>query len=101
MRQVRETVSEILKENHMPAEKADTVADVLSSGIWTHDYPINVVEAKNLGLPVSTDMPKEVYDLMDLFPQAGRGRPSVEYIPVPYPRAPAPDGDQRRGSGGK
>lgn len=86
LNQVRHTVSQILSENQMSPEKADAIADVLTSGVWTHDYPISVTEAKELGLPISTDMPKEVYQLMNLFPQTGQRRPSVEYIPVPYPQ---------------
>jgi hypothetical protein len=41
-------------------------------------------EAKTLELPVSTDMPPEVYQFMSLFPQPTRTRPSVEYVPIPY-----------------
>ena len=37
-----------------------------------------------MGLPVATGMPVEVYQLMDLFPQAMQRRPSVAYIPIPY-----------------
>jgi serine dehydrogenase proteinase len=33
------------------------------------------------GLPVSTDMPRAVYDLMDLYPQGAKGRPSVLHVP--------------------
>ena len=33
-------------------------------------------------------MPRVIYDLMQLYPQSGRRRPSVEYVPLPY-RAPA------------
>lgn len=40
---------------------------------------------------ITLDVPTEVYQLMNLFPQSGIGRPSVEYIPLPYPvRQPAP-----------
>lgn len=88
LRQVHETIKDILSENSMPEEKADALAEVLSSGVWTHDYPINVKEARNMGLPISTDMPKEVYELMRLYPQGGQRRPSVEYIPIPYPIVP-------------
>ncbi len=84
IRQVKETVKRILSEK-MPDEKAEPLADVLTSGRWTHDYPISVEEARLLGLPVITEVPTEVYQLMNLFPQSGRGRPSVEYVPVPYP----------------
>jgi ClpP class serine protease len=83
--QIRQSVSEILTSNKMPADKAATLADTLSSGVWTHDYPIGVAEARNLGLPITTDMPNEVYQLMNLYPQAGQRRPSVQYIPLPYP----------------
>jgi hypothetical protein len=45
-----------------------------------------VREARELGLPMSTDMPKEVYHLMGLYPQTTQRHPSVEYIPVPRSR---------------
>ena len=92
MRQVRETVTRILTERHRE-EIAEGLADILTSGRWTHDYPIAVEEARKLGLPISTDVPAEVYQLMNLYPQAGRGRPSVEYIPVPYPVRQPPQKD--------
>ena len=47
----------------------------LSTGTWTHDYAITAEEAKSLGLPVTTEMPPEVYELMRLFPQPTRTRP--------------------------
>jgi ClpP class serine protease len=84
VRQVKDTVTRILGDR-MPPERAATLADILASGRWTHDYPISVDEARLLGLSVSTEVPTEVYQLMNLYPQSGRGRPSVEYIPVPYP----------------
>jgi len=37
-----------------------------------------------LGLKVSTEVPSEVYALMDLYEQPTQARPSVQYIPVPY-----------------
>ena len=30
------------------------------------------------------DVPKEIYKLMDLYPQPQQNRPSVQYVPVPY-----------------
>jgi hypothetical protein len=41
-------------------------------------------------LAVTTEMPQEVYDLMRLFPQPTRTRPSVEYVPLPYTRPEKP-----------
>jgi ClpP class serine protease len=72
----------------MDAEQAERLAVTLSSGVWTHDYPITVQEAKELGLPVNTDMPTEIYRIMALYPQTSQRRPSVEYIPMPRSREP-------------
>lgn len=83
VKQLRDCVKEIIKDK-MDEEKADKVADLLTRGEWTHDYPITADEAKAIGLPISTDMPEEVYQVMNLFPQPGNRRPSVQYIPVPY-----------------
>jgi ClpP class serine protease len=83
--QVRYTVSEILKHNrHVDAARAEELADLLATGTWTHDYPISVEEARDMGLPVSTDVPEEVYKLMALYRQPAQKRPSVSYIPIPY-----------------
>jgi len=87
LRQVKEVVSELLRDK-MDAQLAERVATALSSGIWTHDYPITVGEARQLGLPVSTDMPNEIYRIMALYPQTAQRRPSVEYIPLPRSREP-------------
>lgn len=102
IRQVKMTVVRLLKES-MDADRAQDLADKLSSGTWTHDYPISVEEARELGLAVSTEMPEEVYKLMSLFPQASQRRPSVQYIPEPRsnepPRRPIPrsnDGNSER-----
>jgi ClpP class serine protease len=81
--QVETTVQELLSER-MPAEQAKALAAQLATGTWTHDYPITATRAKEMGLPVSTAMPTEVYEFMQLFPQPTRTRPSVEYVPVPY-----------------
>ncbi len=83
IQQVRRTVVELLKDN-MPLERAEEIATALTEGRWTHDYPITVEEARSLGLPVSTDMPEEVYELMSLYPQPVQRRPSVQYVPLPY-----------------
>ena len=69
---------------HIPAEQAAALADKLSSGTWTHDYPIEAPEAKAMGIPVSTEMPTAILELMALYPQPTQS--SVEYLPVPRPR---------------
>lgn len=86
--QVYETVYSLLLEHNTP-EKAAQLAKMLSEGRWTHDYPIDFEQAKEMGLPVNFQMPMEVYELMELYQQSGMRRPSVEFIPTPYmPHAP-------------
>ncbi len=84
--QVASFVAQVLLKQ-MPEKQALQVAAVLSEGRWTHDFPITVQTARELGLKVSTEMPRTVYDLMELYPQGGGLRPSVWYVPLR--RAPA------------
>jgi ClpP class serine protease len=83
IKQVKQTVIRIVSHRG-DQENAQELAETLATGTWTHDYPITVGEARNLGIPVSTDVPEEVYQLMDLYPQTSQRRPSVQYIPMPY-----------------
>jgi ClpP class serine protease len=82
--QVRSFVFELLVGNGMPEDQADKLAGTLSEGRWTHDFPITVQTATELGLPVSTELPAEAREIMALYPQPRGRRPSVEYIPQPY-----------------
>jgi ClpP class serine protease len=93
-RQVESFVTELLQP-HMTPENAKEVARMLSEGRWTHDFPIDVEHAQALGLPVSTDLPDEVRDLMGLYPQPRGRRPSVEYIPGPYGGRPQHSAERR------
>jgi ClpP class serine protease len=89
LRQVKATVKALLLDHHAEAD-AERLATQLSSGVWTHDYPLQVEELRQLGFIVSEAMPREVYDLMELYPQSNQQRPGVEFIPLPYaPRTPA------------
>jgi ClpP class serine protease len=83
--QVKDTIMTIL-EDRMDHERAREVSDVLTRGYWTHDYPLTVGDLAKMGLRVSTGLPKEVYMLMELYPQPAQHRPSVLYVPVPYRR---------------
>jgi len=85
--EMQEHIVELLRDR-MGEEKAREIARILTEGRWTHDYPITVEKAKQLGLPVNTDVPPEVYELMELYPQAPGNRPGVEYIPQPIPQGP-------------
>lgn len=83
IRQVNETVFRLLKDK-MGEERAREVAKILTEGRWTHDYPLGVEELRELGLNVSTEVPEEVYELMELYPQPMMQRhPGVEFVPSP------------------
>jgi ClpP class serine protease len=81
--QMRQEVGELLADKH-PDGKAEDIAKLLTSGTWTHDYPITCERARELGLPVNSDMPENMLRLMQLYPQPMRRQPSVEYVPLPY-----------------
>jgi ClpP class serine protease len=83
-RQVRGFVTDLL-DDRMPPEQAEKLADLLAGGYFTHDFPITVPRARELGVAVSEDLPPEVHELMALFPQPSRGRPTVTYLPLPVP----------------
>jgi ClpP class serine protease len=90
--QMRYEVAELLAEK-FPAEKGEEIAKLMTSGTWTHDYPITCDRARELGLPVNSNMPENILHLMQLYPQPMRRQPSVEYVPLPYRsnRGPAPE----------
>jgi ClpP class serine protease len=83
IKQVRQMTQHLL-ERRLPAEQASNLAEKLSTGTWTHDYPIAPEEARELGLAVNTNIPDQVLELMTLYPQPvhtqGGG---VEYLPIP------------------
>ena len=87
IQQVRQSVFELLS-SHYPQEKARELADLLSTGTWTHDYPITFEKAKEIGLKVRSDIPREFMQLMSLYPQPVRRQPTVEYLPIPRYREP-------------
>ena len=82
--QLKQSAGDILKKR-LPVEKADALAEKLSTGTWTHDFPLFAATAKELGLPISTEMPNDVLELMKLYPQPVRaqGGGGVEYLPIP------------------
>ncbi|MCX8104029.1 MAG: hypothetical protein N3E42_06355, partial [Candidatus Bipolaricaulota bacterium] len=47
------------------------------------DYPITYEKAKELGLHVRSEIPKEFLHLMALYPQPVRHQVGVEYLPIP------------------
>lgn len=108
IQQVQRFVRTLLEDNvpqqKIQPDKVDGIIEALTTGRVTHDYPITVEEATEMGLPVTAGLPKAIYNLMDLYPQPQGGRPTVQYIPMPYERRiplpepkgrPLPEGNQR------
>lgn len=81
--QVKQAAAELLTRR-LSAGQADELAEKLASGTWTHDYPIWASTAKSLGLPINTNMPDQVFQLLKLYPQPVRTQSGggVEYLPV-------------------
>lgn len=79
---LKSSVTEILAE-HYPADAVDRLAELLTQGTWTHDHPITVSRAQELGLNVKTEMIPEVMELLTLYPQPVRKTATVEFTPEP------------------
>jgi hypothetical protein len=62
--QVKQAAIELLT-HRLPAEQASALADKLSTGTWTHDYPIWASTGKSLGLSISADMPNKLPSTAD------------------------------------
>jgi ClpP class serine protease len=100
IQQVQRFVRTLLKDDipkqKVQPENIESIIDALTTGRVTHDYPITVEEATEMGLPITVGLPRSIYDLMDMYPQPQGGRPSVQYIPMPYdnprPILPVPKG---------
>ncbi len=84
LRHIKQVVLDLIGDR-MDTKAAETLAEEIAGGHYTHDDPIRVSEALALGLPVEIGLPAEAYSLMELFPQSGRRRPSVQYVPLPPP----------------
>lgn len=81
--QVRELLYSLLSPRHGP-DKALLMAYKLSEGRWTHDHPLFYDQLAEMGLPISKAMPKEAYDLLNLYAPSGLSRSMVEFINTAY-----------------
>lgn len=86
VRQIRLALEELLPDD-MAEKRREDLADLLSRGAWTHDYPLDAQSLSEFGLNVSEEMPPDLYELMSLYPQPGQRQGGVEYSPLP-PRGP-------------
>jgi ClpP class serine protease len=73
-----------LLSDRLSIDQAERIASHLAEGSWTHDAPLPVEVLLEIGLKVTVGLPEEVYQLMELYPQASVRRPSVQFIPLPY-----------------
>ena len=83
IRQLEDSLVEILS-GRMSEPASRELAKKLSDGRWTHDHPLMCDALQSMGLPVSCEVPREVYLLMEYYPQPVRRTPSVEFVPIPY-----------------
>jgi len=81
--QVKRGVVELLTPR-LDQAAAEALASKLAGGHWTHDYALIADEARQLGLPVKVGMPREVMELMKLYPQPVQ-RSGVEFLPIDVP----------------
>ena len=80
-RQVIAFVTDLL-DDRMEPEAAAKLADLLAGGYFTHDFPITVDRARELGLTtIEPELPDAIYELMALFPQPTRG-PADGHVPA-------------------
>ncbi len=86
---VRTLLQDAVPQPKIAPENVERIIETLTTGQVTHDYPITVEEATELGLPITVGLPPAIYNLMELYPQPQGGRPSVQYIPMPYQPRPA------------
>jgi ClpP class serine protease len=80
--QISNVVRDLVKEPY-GVEKAEEIVVELVSGKYTHDFPITAEDTCELfGECVIMELPKEVYQLMNLYKMEARPRrPSVEFVP--------------------
>jgi len=83
MSQMRNLLKKIM-DGKCDGEKMEGIIEEFVSGKYTHDHPFMAEQAQSLlGECVQTDVPEEVYALMDLYRmEAVRSRPGVEYVPL-------------------
>ncbi|QQG43991.1 MAG: ATP-dependent Clp protease proteolytic subunit [Candidatus Roizmanbacteria bacterium] len=84
IKQIHSSLEEILPQNHYSDKITKEIISSLASGDKTHDNSLTFDEALKLGLRVSKDMPKEIYELLRFYEQKNFAQQAVQYVPVPY-----------------
>ena len=81
--QMKKLVHTLVSDHHDEAE-SERIVEELVSGKYTHDFPITGADTcELLGDCVNTNLPKEVYTLMQYYKMGTTSRrPSVEFVPA-------------------
>ena len=81
--QMKDTVRKLIGDKY-PPERVDKIIEDLVMGKYTHDFPITVeTVCEMLGQCARNELPREVYQLMNLYKMGQQQRrPSVEYVPM-------------------
>lgn len=79
IRQLEEHLYDLLHERMGP-ERARELARTMTEGRWTHSFPITHEALLDMGLKVSTDVPKDAYELLESFPTGAKFRP-IQWLP--------------------
>lgn len=61
-----QTMATRLLQDKLGDQRAVEVATMLTEGRWTHDYPLHFEALQELGLPVSNQLPPEMWELLGL-----------------------------------
>ncbi|WP_299535560.1 ATP-dependent Clp protease proteolytic subunit [Ulvibacterium sp.] len=78
--QLKSGIKELMTHNY-GEEKAEEISKMLTEGRWTHDYAITANFAKEIGLKVSTDISKDVLNLLQMYKQPTKlAVPTVDYL---------------------
>jgi ClpP class serine protease len=80
--QMRDTLKKLIQDKY-GEEKTEEIIEALVSGRYTHDFPITAEATCDMfGECAITDLPREVYKLMNLYKMDRQRRPGVEYVPI-------------------
>jgi ClpP class serine protease len=83
LEQMMDTVRRLISEKY-DKETVEHVIDNLVEGKYTHDFPITAeATCELLGQCATAEIPREVYQLMDLYKMGKPQRKGIEYVPLP------------------
>ncbi|MBN1682333.1 ATP-dependent Clp protease proteolytic subunit [Candidatus Bathyarchaeota archaeon] len=82
LEQTKDTVRKLISDKY-DLEKTEEIVNDLVTGKYTHDYPITAEKVCSLlGQCTTTRLPKEVYELMNLYKMGKPQKTGIEYVPV-------------------